>query len=132
MKGVAILMACSTSVACLQSCTYDHVGPRSRDCAAPEVVSFSGDIMPILNTHCNTSGCHQGFDPGGGLDLSPSVAYTNLLHPRSGYVDTINPRFSVLHASMNSVSAPMPPDGRLDSCTVDLVLRWITQGARNN
>ncbi|MES2591183.1 MAG: hypothetical protein V4608_04810 [Bacteroidota bacterium] len=113
------------------SCSYDKA-ELNVDCVSPETVSFSGDIQPVLNTHCAVSGCHSGSSPAGNLNLEPSVAYVQLMNNSSGYVDTITPIYSVLHASMNSSSDPMPPTGKLDKCTVDLILKWIQQKAKNN
>jgi hypothetical protein len=98
----------------------------------PDTVSFSRDIIPLFNQHCNTAGCHSGSNPKGNLNLEPTLAYSQLMKNGSGYIDTINPLFSVLHASMNSVSNPMPPIGRLDKNKLDLVLKWIEQKAKNN
>ncbi len=113
------------------SCTYEK-GELNTACISPAVVSFKQDVMPIMNEHCNTSGCHSGSDPAGNLNLEPSVAYAELMDSRSGYVDTINPEYSVLYAQMNSVSNPMPPIGKLDKCTLELILKWIKQKAKNN
>jgi hypothetical protein len=113
------------------SCTYEKAELKV-DCIIPETVSFSNDIIPVFNKHCNTAGCHSGSSPTGGLNLEPSVAYVELMTPGSGYIDTINPNYSVLHASMNSSSDPMPPAGKLDKCTIDKIYKWIQQKAKNN
>ena len=109
-----------------------HEPLQSTSCTTPDTVSFSKDILPIFNQHCNTSGCHVGNSPAGNLNLSAPVAYAQLQKKGSGYIDTITPNFSVLYASMNAVSNPMPTSGRLDDCTVNLVLKWIQQKAKNN
>jgi hypothetical protein len=113
------------------SCTYkkEDVNPL---CDIPDTVSFSSDIIPLFNTHCSLSGCHSGSSPEGDLNLEASMAYTQLTSGNSGYVDTVNPEFSVLYVSMKSVSSPMPPTGNLDDCTTELVLKWIEQNAKNN
>jgi hypothetical protein len=33
---------------------------------------------------------------------------------------------------MKSVNNPMPPNGALEKCKLDLILKWIEQGAQNN
>ncbi len=111
------------------SCKHESLQPT---CTTPDAVSFREDILPIFNRHCNTSGCHVGNSPAGNLNLSASVAYAQLQKKGSGYIDTITPNFSVLYASMNTISNPMPTSGRLDDCTVNLVLKWIQQKAKNN
>ncbi|MBL7815408.1 MAG: hypothetical protein JNL70_10365 [Saprospiraceae bacterium] len=101
-------------------------------CTTPTIVSFSQDIVPIFNKNCNTSGCHSGSSPAGKLNLEASMAYTQLTKKGSGYIDTLTPQYSVLYASMNATTNPMPPNGRLDNCTIELVLKWIEQKAKNN
>jgi len=94
----------------------------------PEVVSFSADIIPIFNTSCNAVGCHaaNGISP----NLSVASAYADLFN--KGLVDTADPSASDLYSRMNSSSAPMPPQGKLNQYQVDLVLAWIEQGAIDN
>lgn len=98
----------------------------------PDPVSFSNNIIPIFNEHCNFIGCHAGTSPKGHLNLSPSVAYSNLMKIGSGYIDTLNPIASLLYAQMISTSKPMPPSGTLNDCSIQIVLRWIKQKAKNN
>lgn len=111
------------------SCRYDKA---EINCNAPEIVSFQQQIQPIFKQHCATSGCHAGSSPSANLNLESAVAYAQLSRKSKGYLDTLTPQYSVLFASMNAVSNPMPKSGKLDQCTVDLVLKWIQQKAKNN
>lgn len=103
---------------------------KNKNCSTPDTVSFSNDIQPIFNEHCIS--CHAGSSPAGNLNLQSSESYQNLLDSQSGYVDTITPASSILYSSMNSVNNPMPPNGKLDKCKIELVLKWIEQKAKNN
>jgi hypothetical protein len=116
------------------SCSYDHESaiPQGKTCSFPDTVSFSKHIQPIFNASCNIAGCHSGNQPSGNLNLEPAIAYSQLMRPGKGYIDTITPQYSLVYAQMNSVSNPMPQSGKLDQCTVDLVLRWVQQKAKNN
>lgn len=105
---------------------------HEQQCPTPDVVSYSRDIQPIFDAHCNSTDCHGGTSPERNLNLEPAQSYSELNHPGSGYLDTLKPRSSVLYAQMRSVSTPMPPTGNLDDCTTELVLRWIEQKAKNN
>lgn len=113
----------------LNSCTRDRAEIL---CVSPDTVSFSHHIQPIFAKYCNESGCHSGNSPAGNLDLGQLSAYAELTNSKSGYIDTINPKFSLLYAQMNSTSNPMPPKGKLDKCTLELILKWIQQKAKNN
>lgn len=116
----------------LVSCISKKASDIKIDCHTPGIVSFHSDLLPIFNQSCSLSGCHSGTSPAGGLNLEPTQAYDQLMTPGSGYIDTINPKFSLLYAQMHSLSQPMPPSGRLDSCTIQLVLTWIEQKAKDN
>ncbi len=98
----------------------------------PDSVFFSRDIIPLLNANCNTIGCHSGGNPAGKLNLEASKAYTSLKKSGSGYIDTLDSKNSIIYIQMSSSSQPMPPTGKLSDCKIDLVLKWIEQGAKNN
>jgi hypothetical protein len=131
MSRVVLAFILVVSVLC-GACKHNAETEVEKPCVAPQTVSFSQHIQPIFTTQCAISGCHSGSAPEGNLNLEASVAYAQLMKPGKGYIDTINPSFSLLYAQMNSVSNPMPQSGKLDQCTVDLVLAWITQKAKNN
>jgi hypothetical protein len=115
------------------ACSYDRVTPdKLCEQTLPDTVSFSKHILPIFNTYCNTSGCHSGKNPKARLNLEPAAAYTSLQRKGSGYIDTLQPNGSVLYLALESTSQPMPPDGNLPGCDVKLILKWITQRAKNN
>ena len=105
---------------------------QTEHCKIPAEVSFKNDIQPIFNLNCISSGCHAANKPAGGLNLESAGSYIELLGPKSGYIDTLNPNSSMLYISMTSATNPMPPKGKLDDCTNQLVLKWIQQKAKNN
>ena len=113
------------------SCTYEKAELKV-DCVLPVAVSFNNDVMPIINAQCNGLGCHNGATNAGHLNLESSVAYSQLMHAGSGYIDTLNPTASILYGSLISASNVMPPAGKLDDCKIKLVLDWIQQKAKNN
>ena len=125
----AIIIA-SDIVLC--GCKHDKVPEIIHSCNFPEKVSFNNDIIPVLKNSCSTSGCHTGLSPAGNLNLDDSVAYKKLMKHGSGYIDTINPNYSLLYSQMISSSTPMPPSGKLSDCKILLVLQWIQQKAKNN
>jgi hypothetical protein len=112
------------------SCRYDKldlVDPASQNGLMQDTVSFSKDIVPIFVNNCNTS-CHSGIYPAADLNLEPSYAYAQLTRTGSGYVNTINPENSRLYKSLIS---NMPPMGKLDEPTIELIAKWMQQ-AKNN
>lgn len=113
-------------------CGFSSCKPKD-DCETiPSEVSFSKAVQPIFDRSCNTSGCHQGTTPAGGLDLSAAKAYDQLSSVGSGYVKAGNSAGSLLYLQMNSITNPMPPTGKLDACEINLVKGWIDQGGLEN
>lgn len=48
------------------SCTKDKVPVVVEDPGAcPDTISFSATVMPLINTNCSTSGCHDAANAGG-------------------------------------------------------------------
>ena len=125
MSKFVVLLSLSSLFSCTKAKVEDV-------CTTPATVSFQKDIQPIFNTNCATSGCHAGTKPSGTLNLEASVAYENLTDSKSGYLDTVHPKASLLYTSMTSVTNPMPPNGKLSKCTTDLILKWIEQKSKYN
>ena len=125
MVGLVVLTGVS-------SCVNDKPAPAVCVADAKDSVSFKNDILPIFNSQCNQPGCHAGSRPAGNLSLEPALAYTRLTKKGSGYIDTLHPESSILYLQMNATALPMPPSGRLDDCTLQTMLLWIKQKAKNN
>lgn len=91
-------------------------------------VTFSNDIIPIFNSSCNVSGCHNAG--GKAPDLSAANAYNSLMG--AGYINTDNAPASELYMWMTGKrGTPMPVSGANKDYNA-LVLGWIKQGAQNN
>jgi hypothetical protein len=111
----------------MNSCNYDQYLPPEEPVVV-DTIGFASDILPIFNSKCNTSGCHNtgGIPP----DLSPVNAYRALID--GGYIDVAVPDNSELLEWMRGnrklsmpLSGPVPEDNAT-------VLAWIKQGALNN
>lgn len=113
------------------SCT-NQKGELQVGCQLPATVSFSQDILPIFNSQCSTFGCHTSSMRAGNLNLEASVAYLQLMQPGKGYIDTLNPTYSVLYNKLITTTNPMPLSGKLDNCKINVILKWIQQKAKNN
>jgi hypothetical protein len=121
MLGVAAL-------ALLAGCYKDKTVISDTGSEITRTVTFSGDIIPIFNSSCNMSGCHNSG--GKAPDLTPSKAYNALTN--GGYLNTENPEKSELYLWMTGKKGtPMPTSG-INKDYNALVLAWIKQGAINN
>ena len=121
---VAILIVMSS---CFFSCKKKTANPITQ--SLPAIVSFNNDIMPVFNAYCNTSGCHLSGSPAAGLNLSPSVAYSQLFVKHE--IDTTNASSSNLYTEV--ASGQMPKGGsKLSDYDIGLIQKWIQQKAKNN
>jgi len=77
-------------------------------------VSFSKDILPMLNTSCKS--CHSPPSPNAGVDVTT---------------------YSAVKSSATSINSAiqrgiMPPTGALSSANKQLIQSWVTAGEPNN
>lgn len=118
----------------LSGCYYDRAdhlygqggtsggGGAVMPCDTTVVVSFAGDLLPILDSHCNN--CHSAAAPDGGLDLTSHASVS-----QSGNAGSLVSR---LRLPMSDVGS-MPRNGApLPECDIVLFELWIAQGAPNN
>ena len=108
-------------------CYKDVISPGSDPNGPPQFVSFSGDLIPIFNKSCNSSGCHDAT-PSHKPSLVPDKAYNSLIS--GGYVNTSVPNQSKIYTVLQT--GAMPPTGALNAAEQQKVLDWIRNGAPNN
>ncbi len=111
----------------VSGCYYDEILPDVP--IDPGVdVTLSGDLVPIFDASCNTSGCHGVAQIA--PDLTAANAYNALIN--GNYINTDTPESSELYQWVKgNRSIPMPISGT-DQQIVSTVLIWIGQGAQNN
>lgn len=109
---IAILL-----VAVIYSCSSDKL-PET--CSTAADVSFSMDVLPILNANCVS--CHSGPSPEAGIDQSSWATV-------KATVDNGSFLGSIKH---ESPYVPMPLNGELDPCNIQIIETWVNEGAENN
>lgn len=127
-KTIMGLILMSASVLLWSGCYKDKTVIFDTGEEITRTVSFSTDIIPLLNSSCNISGCHNagGISP----DLSSVNAYNSL--SAGNYFNTGNPASSELYLWMTGKKGvPMPTTG-INKDYNALILAWIKQGAQNN
>lgn len=77
-------------------------------------VCFDTDVLPILNTKCAMSGCHNSTNKAGGLDLSSYDA-----------IQTYSSKDEILKYISNGT---MPKTGSLTVQEKEILARWAGQG----
>ena len=111
----------------ISGCYYDEIIPDT-SIYSGEQISFNVDIIPLFDSSCNASGCHNTGQVA--PDLTAGNAYNSLIN--DGYVDVANPESSELYQWVKgNRTTPMPISGT-DSKIVSSVLLWVEQGALDN
>ena len=107
------------------------------------VIKLSADIQPVFNANCVT--CHQGAAPQGGMTLETGKAFASLVNVKSAESALMRvkpgaPSESYLifklegtQTQVGGSGAQMPFNGiPLPAAQIELIRRWISQGAPNN
>lgn len=108
---------------------------------ADEVVSFKRDVVPVLNKYCVM--CHMEGSELGGFSLYPdprgNLVKMESTQCRLYLVEPGKPESSYLlikilgtQAAVGGKGRQMPWDNALDASQVELIRRWILQGADDN
>ena len=108
----------------ITGCYYDNeeeLYPGAANCTVPETSTFSGSVLPLLNNRCNS--CHGGVSPSGGIKLT---TYTDVMK----YVNNESLMGSINHLA--GFSAMPKNAGKMSSCDIGTIQKWIDSGALNN
>lgn len=101
----------------------------TQSCSA-DTVYFQNKVLPLLNSGCAMSGCHDIITHKEGVYLS---TYGNIM--ATGGVRPGDPSnselFKVLNKSGNE-RMPPPPAAAFTQAQKDIIYTWILQGAKNN
>lgn len=104
--------------------THDSIIPSDKLC-------FNQDILPILLSNCAISGCHDAITHQENMNLS---TYSSLMSI-NGMVIPNNPNNSKLIQTISpGAEELMPPSpmAPLSQNQIDLLKRWINEGATND
>jgi len=99
------------------------------DSCSTDTVYFQQSILPVIISNCAKSGCHDAISHKEGFNLTN---YSNIMK----LVNPGNPGGSKLYTIIitNNIGdrMPPPPDPKMSQDQIDLIYKWIKQGARNN
>lgn len=97
---------------------------------SPDTVYFQNKVLPLLNSSCAMSGCHDAITHKEGVNLT---TYGNII--ATGGVMPGNPTGSDLYKVLNKTGGdqmPPPPAAAFTQAQKDIIYKWILQGAKNN
>lgn len=109
----------------------DDGGVDVLDECHPDSVYFSNQILPLFQSSCAISGCHDAATAEEGIILD---SYENILG--SGELIPFNPDEGDIYENITETDPdkimPPPPESPLSQEQIDMVELWILQGAQNN
>lgn len=125
-------------VSLIFACEHEPIEPEpenltlvfSDNSCDPDSVYFEIDVLPILRSNCAFGGCHGAGSSEGGVELS---SYDNVMSTAD--VRPGDPNGSDLYEVIIETDLdkrmPEPPNEPLSSVQIDLIRKWIEQGAKN-
>lgn len=121
-KSLIVTCICILTATGFTACRHDPEIP-----ALPEV-SFSNDVLLILNANCNFSGCHTN---GGGGEAGSLETYDDVFRQVEAYNANASNLFRVVSNHSLQIMPPAPRSP-LTNEQVKTIYLWIEQGAKNN
>ncbi len=97
-----------------------NVGPAKDSCVTTDL-TYQANIKSILSSNCGSSGCHNGPNGVGGLDLNTYPSAQRIAADGE------------MMGRIRNITGPlMPPGGKLSDCDIEKIESWIADGAPNN
>ena len=132
--SVFILLTCTiVLIACKHEPLFEkpeEPPTESTSCSADSVY-FQQQVLPIFISNCTESGCHDAVSHEEGIVLT---TYNGIMG--TGKVKAFQPNNSELYKVMvnNNPDDRMPPlpNSALSPEQLNIVYKWIAQGAKNN
>lgn len=129
MNRIIVLISLVFFVASCKHETLIEPKPEKIDCSNGEI-DFVNQVLPLLQTGCATSGCHDASTAKDGVVLD---SYTNII--ATGDVNAGNANSSELYEVLNEdLLDIMPPANSgivFTKAQKDLIKNWINEGAKN-
>ncbi|MDZ4714538.1 MAG: hypothetical protein SH819_03625 [Cytophagales bacterium] len=125
-KAVFVIAVFLVGSSGLVGCFYDRELDQDPG-GIPANVSFSNDVVPVLNKNCAGSGCHDAI-PTYKPSLVADQAYSAL--NAGGYISQTVPSTGKLYQSI--AEGNMPPGQPMSTKDVNLIIGWLEGGAKNN
>ena len=125
---ILLLIISSTVSNCVHKPLVNPTEPVPCD---PNTVYFERDILPILTSNCAVPGCHDAATATEDIILNN---YTNVVTTTEIRLD--DPKESEIYEVMTETDPDKrmpPPDSglALTQAQIDLVLKWLEQGAKD-
>lgn len=115
------LLLLAASILLLNGCAKEYINTSE--------ICFDQQVLPIFQSNCAYSGCHNSTDRRNGYDLS---SYTEIvkkgIEPGNYKKSKI---YEVLIKTIGEEAMPPAPYNQLSSSQIATIALWIEQGAKN-
>jgi uncharacterized membrane protein len=114
------------------SCTHQIPSPNggatvSANCST-DTVYFVNDVLPLLQSNCAMSGCHDNGTAADGVRMTD---YANIMDEVKAGNAGDSKLYKVIIRTDNE-RMPPPPRPAFTTAQKELIRKWISQGAKNN
>lgn len=128
MKTGILLLAGICLLSTIFSCKHEIPKIPGSPGPGEEDICFESSILPIFQSYCAKSGCHDAVTASEGYILD---SYANIV--RKG-VRPGNAADSKIYEVLNEDGndrMPQPPNDPLSAAQISLIAQWINEGAQN-
>ncbi len=108
----------------------EHQPESSPECDS-DTVYFMNEIFPLLQSSCAMSNCHDATTQEDGVNLTSYSAILNTADVNPFHADN-SELYEVLIESDDEDRMPPSPANRMSPDNINLIRKWINQGARYN
>ena len=96
-----------------------------------DTVYFQNDIFPLIHSTCGKPGCHDNITAQNGVVLT---SYYKII--QTGEIIPFEPDSSKIYKKITESNPddrmPPPPNNPLSTDQINMIYKWILQGALNN
>lgn len=138
-KGIAVIcLTCILYVSCKHEIPLPFgtggdgggsVIPPATPICSPDSVYFQNVVLPILNSNCAMSGCHDALAHKEGLVLNSYAGIMRIVQAGNANSSKL---VNVITTTNPGDRMPPPPKAPLTAQQIDAIKKWINQGAKNN
>lgn len=114
-------------VAVLAACVHDPFPPDPETLCRTGGVDFRNEVLPMLTANCGMSGCHGQGSAEDGFSVE---TYSSIIEEVSPGDLSDSDLWEVITDSDPDDRMPLAPNPPLSSDQIDLIRRWIMEGAQ--
>ncbi|HLP94840.1 MAG TPA: c-type cytochrome domain-containing protein [Saprospiraceae bacterium] len=126
------ILAGTVAVSCKHDPYVNPTNPEMTGFCNPDSVYFQNQILPILVSNCTESGCHNAQDQEDGVVLD---SYQGLVSTVENATQNDLHENKLMRAILDGDSddrMPPAPKSPLSTDQINLLKKWLEQGAINN